>query len=412
MEAARKTMIGSWVWTVSILLFFFNFVFPEGLTLTLLLTPVWLFLLYQWRVNFRLWLGVSLVLLLLYAVVHFLHGVVIRYYVVSATILVATLIFGGFFYHALKRYTGLLDGLFRQVLILNFVLTILAVVLLFVPAVKDTLWYTISISQNIEPLPRLKLFTGEASHYSFLLAPVAIYFLARLLLCNVTQPALTLLCVFLPLALSFSLGVLACLFTSGLAFMLFYFRQIFQSASRRRMLQFMFAGCLVVIAILYLVYPENPLFHRITNVIQNKDTSARGRTYESFILADKILALKSYWFGAGPGQLKVLGRAIIIQYYQYVNMPAVIRIPNACAETLVWFGYAGLFFRLALQLLLFWYTKVAANPFRLWLFSFLFLYQFTGSYITNPSEYMLWALAFAPVFPDFIAGKPLAQNKT
>ena len=38
-----------------------------------------------------------------------------------------------------------------------------------------------SMSENIAVIPRLKLFTYEASHYSYLLAPVVIYFYAKAL---------------------------------------------------------------------------------------------------------------------------------------------------------------------------------------------------------------------------------------
>src|SRR5690606_37662702 len=105
--------------------------------------------------------------------------------------------------------------------------------------------------------------------------------------------------------------------------------------------------------------------------------------------------------GIGPGQMKIYARDLIIQYYQYTEIPPVVRIPNACADTIVCYGYLGLAARLGVQILLFFSTRVAANPFRLWLFLFLFLFQFTGSYINNTVEFLLWGLAFAPVFNDF-----------
>jgi len=176
---------------------------------------------------------------------------------------------------------------------------------------------------------------------------------------------------------------------------------IFQKLLRQKLFLILIS-LLSITVLLAILNPDNPLFNRLLNVVQGTDTSARGRTYESFILAHKIVAEKNLFFGIGPGQLKVFGRNIIIQYYSYSNIPEVVRIPNACADTIVCFGYLGLAIRLGIQLLLFYTTKLFKNPFRLWLFLFLFIYQFTGSYITNPVEYMLWALVFAPVFKDFI----------
>ena len=156
---------------------------------------------------------------------------------------------------------------------------------------------------------------------------------------------------------------------------------------------------------LFIFFPNNPIYLRIQNIFSGEDTSARGRTYEAFILANKIIAQKSMLWGIGPGQLKLDGRNIIIQYYQYLRIPSVVRIPNACAETIVYFGYIGLALRLLLQISLFFSTRVYTNPYRMWLFLFVFIYQFTGSYITNIAEYMVWTMAFSAMFPEYAKPK-------
>ncbi|MGZ5242366.1 MAG: hypothetical protein ACXWW0_00725 [Bacteroidia bacterium] len=86
-------------------------------------------------------------------------------------------------------------------------------------------------------------------------------------------------------------------------------------------------------------------------------------------------------------------------------MPIAVRIPNAAAETIIYFGYIGFAIRIGLQLFLFIKTKVYRHPFRLWLFLFVFIYQFTGSYITNFAEYLIWMLAFSSLFPEFVKAK-------
>ena len=112
--------------------------------------------------------------------------------------------------------------------------------------------------------------------------------------------------------------------------------------------------------------------------------------------------MKSLYWGVGPGQLKLIGRDYIIQYYNYSSIPGTIRIPNAVAETLNIFGLAGLVIRFLAIGYLFFKTKVWDNYYRLLLFLFIFIYQFTGSFLFNIAEYILWILAFSPaLFPAF-----------
>ncbi|HRN54930.1 MAG TPA: hypothetical protein PLL71_00685 [Agriterribacter sp.] len=187
---------------------------------------------------------------------------------------------------------------------------------------------------------------------------------------------------------------------------------------KKRVFAFAVSGLLTVLfALLFLwvLFPDNPLFVRIANIITGNDSSGRGRTTDSFILAEKIADLKSLVWGAGLGQIKVLGTDIIRDYYNYpADYP--IAIPNATAETLAIFGWAGLFLRLFIEVSLFMYTQVWKNYYRLLLFIFIFIYQFTGSYITNIAEYMIWILAFTNIFPQFdvnsLSGKrkPVSRN--
>ncbi|HET9430639.1 MAG TPA: hypothetical protein VFO70_05650, partial [Chitinophagaceae bacterium] len=71
------------------------------------------------------------------------------------------------------------------------------------------------------------------------------------------------------------------------------------------------------------------------------------------------------------------------------------------AETLAIFGWVGFWIKLLVELALFYFTKVWTNYYRLLLFFFIFIYQFTGSFITNMAEYVIWILAFTNVFKQF-----------
>jgi hypothetical protein len=118
------------------------------------------------------------------------------------------------------------------------------------------------------------------------------------------------------------------------------------------------------------------------------------------MLAGKLLKEKNEYWGIGPGQVKVLGQDLIRGYYLY-EPGTPVAIPNAVAETWALFGWAGLLLRFTIEAGLFFYTKVWSNYYRLLLFIFMFIYQFTGSYITNPAEYVIWILAFTRVFKEF-----------
>jgi hypothetical protein len=214
----------------------------------------------------------------------------------------------------------------------------------------------------------------------------------------------------IPLLLSFSFGVLSGLLISGIILVFIYFRRIFSSKKRRRLLYSFIALILVTFLVAYFFFPDNLVFARVRNIFTGADTSARGRTYESFILANRVAETKSYLWGIGPGQLNLVGREIFVKFYSYSRIPQTIRIPNACAETIACFGYIGLSIRLGLQLLLFFLTKTYRNPYRLWLFLFVFIYQFTGSYITNVAEYIIWILAFSNIFPEFSKASMNADN--
>ena len=149
------------------------------------------------------------------------------------------------------------------------------------------------------------------------------------------------------------------------------------------------------------IFPENMLFERIQNILSGQDASGKGRTSEAFTIANMLLEKKDHFWGIGIGQVKIIGADTIRSFYMYPLDYDIISIPNVTAETLAWFGWIGLFIRFALQIFLFIYTKVWTNYFRLVLFIFIFVYQFTGSFITNNAEYVIWILAFTNVFREF-----------
>ena len=136
------------------------------------------------------------------------------------------------------------------------------------------------------------------------------------------------------------------------------------------------------------------------NILTGHDSSVKGRTYDAFVLASKLLEKRNEYWGVGLGQIKIIGQDVIRSYYLY-NKDFVARIPNATAETLAVFGWTGLFIRFLIEFFFFVQTKVWTNYYRLWLFLFMFIFQFIGSFITNVAEYVIWILAFTNVFEQF-----------
>ncbi|TMI90026.1 MAG: hypothetical protein E6H08_15675 [Bacteroidetes bacterium] len=172
----------------------------------------------------------------------------------------------------------------------------------------------------------------------------------------------------------------------------------------KRVLQYIFLItflAIILVILLLLFYPDNALFIRIFNLFEGKDSSFRGRAFDSYKLAWDVASMKSIWFGVGLGQVKVLGLELWRTFYQYNFSINEVAIPCAFAETLAVFGIVGIILRIGIQVFFFFRTRVYNNYYRLALFIFIFIYQFTGSYIYNIAEYVIWILAFSPIFEEF-----------
>lgn len=383
---------------VGVLFFFFNgLLLPQGLLYTTLLTPFFFLNLLQ-KKEVKVYIGFFLTTLIL-AIIQYSYTGHLGEYLKSFILFQCVAVF------VLNTYSIINEGvqltrLLKTLGSINLILLAISIVLLFIPAIRTLVWYEVPISPGIPVIPRLKMFTYEASYYSLLLVPVFCYYLLRKLLLN-GKWGLALAGFSISLLLSFSMGVLGGLLLSF--FLLYAFN--LNELKRKINLNYISITCVVLIALTitaFKLYPHNPLFQRLLNIKNGEDTSARGRTYESFELAWNLAKMQSKWFGAGLGQLKITGREYIIQYYGYSNMTGDVRIPNAVAETLNVYGIIGIIIRFSIIIFLFIKTKVWQNYYRLLLFIFIFIYQFTGSFLFNLAEYIIWLLAFSPsLFQQF-----------
>ena len=371
---------------------------PFGLTYTAILSPLfywWVIVSGKKEILLPFFVGLSPFL-----IIHFIHVVDTSTYIISLVNYTAVYIFCQAFYTFLKTCANP-EKIFRKLLIINFLFCLIAIPVHFT-SYDQLLWMPHTIINGVENISRLKLFTYEASYYAALFTPVFFfYFLQLVLHQNKINSWLLLPMLLLPYLLSFSIGVIGSVLFATLLTYFMYFKTL--TRKKRVLTLIILTGGLSASAFiaLLLFYPQNSIFLRIADVLAGNDTSGKGRTSEAFMLAGQILEQKSAAWGVGPGQIKILGADIIRSYYLYALDYNTIAIPNAAAETLAIFGWAGLLLRILVELVLFFYTRVWTNYYRLLLFLFIFLYQFTGSFITNIAEYVIWILAFTNAFPAF-----------
>lgn len=386
---------------VVLLYFFFNsFLLPTGLLYTTLLTPFFLLWLYQRGAIRFIW--PFFVFALPFVVAHLLNGVNALFYFKSFLLLFSAYVFGATVYQFLKDCHSL-PYIYKNIVLTNMVLVLLVVLLaLIFPSLKSSFWYSNEITTGVRRV-RLKMFTYEPSYYSTLLVPVAVYYYLKSIIFKPGGAATTLIFLTIPLLLSLSFGIIFGLLIAVVLAILWFGRNIFVN---RNVPAYFILGSVALFLLLgafLQIFPGNVFAVRIANVLSGKDTSFKGRTFDSFHLAWQIAAKKSMLFGCGPGQVKLLGVDLFKSFYKNPHYSINdVGIPNAVGDTLATFGVAGIITRFFLQFYFFFKTAVYNNMYRLCLFLFIFIYQFTGSFITNIAEYVIWILAFSvQVFPEF-----------
>jgi hypothetical protein len=380
---------------------------PFGLTYTALLAPLF----YIWILRKRQTevLLPFLAMLTPFVLIHFLTvNPDQKAYLVSLLNIVLVYIFGQAVYTFLKVCENI-EKIFRALLIINFFLCIIAAIVYFTPF-DSVFWVNQEITEGVKEFKRMRMFTYEPSYYATLFVPVFFFFLLQYLFQqNKIRGIYLLMMLFFPYALSFSIGVIACIVIAMLGTLTFHFLKLVR---RKRVfnsiLNFsLFAGTVSAIAALF--FRTNIFFVRLSNVSEGKDMSGKGRTSEAFVLAGKILDQTNKYWGAGIGQVKIAGAGIIRDFYMYSPYYPVA-IPNATAETWAIFGWIGIVARFAVEIFLFFCTRVWSNYYRLLLFFFIFSYQFTGSFITSSGEYVIWILAFTNVFEQFNITRRTSQD--
>lgn len=395
---------------LSYIYFFFNSAgLPAGLLLTQVISPfLYLKLLFTRQKTFLI---PFCIFLLLYDGIHVMLGLDWKSFLISNLMFICTYCSVVVFYRFIKTYQKLPTIMYR-LLLANALFTLIAIAVYFTPY-RDLLWYKNKFTHSVDSMYRLALLTYEASYYSLLLAPLVFYFLLKIFMGQTTKSRVTLLLItVLPMMLSLSIGVIAAMAIAFAFYYLLHWEKIFNRKSFFRPVVSTILLSFSLVLLLAFFFPENALFTRISNILNGIDTSTNGRTSDSFKMAYMIASEKSFFFGAGLGQIKIVGAEIQRIHFWYWGNLEVVRIPNAMAETLAIFGFSGVALRLGIILFLFFKTRVWNNHFRFLVFCFIFIYQFTGSYIMNIVEYTAWIFAFVNCFPEFDEGNTFRQHST
>jgi hypothetical protein len=362
---------------------------PHGLLYTTLLTPWWGIVLAFRR---PLWVLRAGAILLPFVVAHIVRGIDdTEAYLTSLVLFGASIIF---LLTVLRwaRDSAAVELAIQHLTVAAFAVSLVALVFLPTPFAK-VFWTFDNISANIYGIPRLMLFTYEASHLATLLVPLWVYAFARW----VHEPSWRHLgwlgMASLPMLLAFSMGILSVLLVAAIVVIARQGSRVWRSAPLTGLvLMGLFTGGL-------LLTTQNPISERISNLIRGQDTSGNSRTFVSLELSIEVAEMRSAWWGTGLGQYKVVAGEYI-RGPQFILPGAVPRLPNAIAETIATFGWIGLGVRLGLQAWLFWAARVWRNDWQVAMFLTMFVFQFGGSFLTNFAELSIWALAASPIVPQ------------
>jgi hypothetical protein len=374
---------------LAVLYFFFNSTgLPTGLFFTGILAPVF----YIWLIlQGRRWVTVSfLALLFPFFLTHGILGIESPLFYARSTALLWTAYITGYaFCWGLLR-TQDLERLFDELIVINFLAAMVAVLALLTPA-RDVLWYNDANVFGGSHIYRLQLLASEPSVYGGLMIPLVVFATLRLMRAPTKRSLTYTLMVAVPFLLCQSFEGIGSFFIGMSLVILVSFRHLLKQPRT------IIVVVLLAVVVAAIVLTPNPISQRLTQVASGEDSSAHSRTIFSFYVAYAVAASKSLWWGAGLGQGKLVNVSDL-------NLGFTVGIiPNAVAGTFAELGIIGVILRFAVEIMLFFRTRVFTNPFRLAMFVIAFAYQLSGSYLDNVQEYLMWCLAFAPFFPEMNA---------
>lgn len=351
--------------------------------------------------SFRI-VGTVIVLAGLYALIHFYVGVDILYYLKSSGYYLLLFVSSLLVYKYLKTNRLHLEAVFQFSCVTTFIFFLIGVAL-YESEFASYLWKVHDFVGTGNVFKRYKGLSYEPSHFALIVSPLVIYAFLNLYKNFSIKNFLLFLAVFVPVLATISFGFVGSFILGFAATITLVYKKY--STIERFFVKLILVGLVGLIGTVTL---SEGLRERFIEIFSGHDTSVNGRTYQAFYLGYRCAAEKSILFGAGAGQIKVIGEKVIRPYYtawdpvgySKENWP-VMAIPNVTAETFAMYGVIGLLLRFGLQLYLFVRMKVYRNYFNLFLFCFMFSYQLLGSFFTSTAEALLWVMCLIPMFPQF-----------
>ena len=374
--------------------FFFNAAgLPVGMFYTSFVSPIlflWLYLKHHRFLSLKFFACLGPFLL-----VHFSYGVENRFEYLRAlahwwTVYIAVYAICV----ALARSTDL-GRLIEQLILLNFVAAVLGI-LLFPTPLQKLFWR--DTGETIVGSPhslRLNLLNTEPSAYAELMIPLFVFAALRLIGKGNLRSVWYFAMIAMPFLLAQSFGGISIGFASVGITLLKGRKQLLRGIKSKAF--FLLAGMASAI----LIAIPNPISMRVWQVIGGMDDSTKGRTIMAYVAAYTVAASKSLGWGVGLNQSK------------FVDFSAVVfglegHIPDLMAGLFAEFGAVGVLAILTVEVFLFARTHVRRSPFRFAMFVAAFINQFVGSYGTDVQQYLIWFLAFCPLFPEFEQEAPSA----
>ncbi len=367
--------------------FFFNGAgLPLGLFFTSIFAPalyVWLYLRGVRWVNLWFVLGLAP-----FIAAHMIDGIESPYYYLRSALLLWTVYVAAYAICVFLLRVRNLDRLFDELINANLCITLLAIFLLPTPA-RKLLWQNDTGQlMDAHRYIRLDMLTSEPSVYASLMLPLAVFAILRFMRAPTQRNFRQTAFIMMPFLLCQSLGGVAMIMMGVWGASLMMLRDILRRSKVLLVLVILGIGGTALILI------PSPISARVMQVLSGNDSSAHSRTVFSFILAYAVAAPKSLWWGAGLGQTKLIDVSSLgIGFVKAV-------IPNAIAGMFAELGIIGVMAKLSVEIILFFRMGVRKNSFQLAMFIVAFATQFTGSYLANIQEYVLWFFAFAPIFPQ------------
>lgn len=176
--------------------------------------------------------------------------------------------------------------------------------------------------------------------------------------------------------------------------------------TKRKMAVYGILFAVAIVAIAAMAFTNNTLYLRIMKVFSNSDSSTRYRITMAFRLVPHVLS-GTYWLGAGFGNLELARN--VQKYRQYgMNEAGIINsFMNFIAES----GIVGITLIFVLGVVLIRTCIRSRRPDKYGLLVFLFIYQFMGTYFTNPLLWVLYGFILAPATHELIDIEELKKAK-